>query len=97
MQSMPTLEGHFRAILTVQQLITRGDIKVFLPPIGMYCLVKLRDMTQYLTACRWLDGLLLRRSRQYVRSQQEARAPHPRRGKTSQIQRRASAEISNET
>lgn len=26
------------------QLITRGDIKVFLPPIGMYFLLKLWDI-----------------------------------------------------
>lgn len=41
---MPTLKGHVQAVLTIHQLITRGDIKVFLPPIGMNCLAKLRDM-----------------------------------------------------
>lgn len=41
---MRTLEDDVRAVLTKYQLITRGDIKVFLPPIGMYFLVWLRDI-----------------------------------------------------
>lgn len=71
-------------LLILDQLITRGDIKVFLPPIGSYCSSQDQPIRiDPLTLGRWSDGLLLRRSRQYVRSQQEARTAGPRRGEAS--------------